>query len=423
MSSHTPPATRTEWSGPRPFVGRDDLLATLQDELDAMLRDGGRAVFLSGPAGSGKTAILGVFEELAVRRGPVGLQTGYARCEGEDVDEPVWEQLATLFTHARRLKRAMLSLVPEWLAAIPVIGELLGAIFATVERLRTGRAPAGRVRSAEVVDESVMGHVRSLAEHGRDRPCMVLLDDLHRASGDDLAGAAGLVRRLPGSRILFVAAGRVGEGEAPHALRDLLREAERHGPTRQLEVSPLGPDDLMEAVSLLVHGFIGPEWLDWFAAESGGYPGPLWSALGSLEASERIRRRRRTWTLDGEPPEPAAAGARGAAFLGAVQAEPDRRLLALAALEGEVFHSAVLAELASISELEVEDRLAVLVRRGVIRFRGVVGDGDLATSEYAFDRPEAVAAFASLIEPGEAPALMERSRAARDLLGLAAASP
>ena len=64
-----PATSETEaptWPGRRPFVGRDDTLETLLVEVDAAVTEGGRAVFLLGSEGSGKTALVGVFQELVL---------------------------------------------------------------------------------------------------------------------------------------------------------------------------------------------------------------------------------------------------------------------------------------------------------------------------------------------------------------------
>jgi hypothetical protein len=413
VSPRSPGSAARGWSGPRPYVGRDAVLAELLEAADVAMAEGGRAVFLLGEAGSGRTACLGVLEELAHRRHS-GLRTGYAECSADDEKTSAWLRLDEHFTYATRMRRAALALVPDWLEVVPVIGPIAAATMVTVQRLR-GRAIHPKRRTRQTESASVLDHVRSLVEHGETRPLLILLDDLERASADDLAGASALIRRLQGTRILLVVAARTVNGRPEGPVASVLREAERQPGTRQVHLPGFDRDELLEVVSLLVRGMIPPEWLDWLAAETAGRPGLLWDRLGSLEAAGQLRKAGKTWAFHGEPPRGESPELE---TLAGPMEEGTRRLLALAALEGDAFHSAVLAELTGIEELEIEDRLAPLVRKGLLNYLGESDAGSEPTSRYSFRDPREGAVFETVLPAEDREAGRSRAAEVRRALGL-----
>lgn len=91
----------------------------------------------------------------------------------------------------------------------------------------------------------------------------------------------------------------------------------------------------------------------------------------------------------------------------------------LAAVEGAVFHSAVLAELAELPELEVDDRLSPLCRAGLIEFRETpsLGDDEF-TSQYAFKNSDDAEDLAAELEEAERASLSGRALEWRSRLGL-----
>lgn len=402
------------WSGRRPFVGREGVLEEMSREVDEVVEGSGRALFLLGPAGVGKTALVGAFQELAYR-GHRDLEAEYVDC-GQSGAE-TWRQLAVLFTRGQRLRRSARKLTLGWLEAVPLVGDLIVAIIKTVQAVRTGRIEELERRVPRSPEDTAVQAVRSLLEYGPREPRLVIVDSLDRGDSEDLAGAAALVRRLKETRTLFLASVRTSRGKPPDAVHDLILEAERLGVARRIELSGLDIDDLREAVASATRRTVPDEWVKWLAVRTRGVPGDVWSLLGALEEGGRLRKAGRGWEW-----------AEFAQTAGEIQTRPlekelafddrDRRLLALAALEGEVFHSAVLAELAGLSELEVEDHLSRLARSGVIEFRDAPGVGDDVTSQYAFRETLAAEAFAAELSAEERDALGTRAEKARRGLGL-----
>lgn len=98
--------------------------------------------------------------------------------------------------------------------------------------------------------------------------------------------------------------------------------------------------------------------------------------------------------------------------------EADRDLLALASVEGTIFHAAVLAEVAERDELEVEDELARLERTGIIRVCAQDAQQSEVTTRYAFQS----AALAEVLGTSLDEAVRRRAEArgleARNELGI-----
>jgi hypothetical protein len=372
------------WSGSRPFVGRTDVRGTLASEVDAVMRGSGRAIFLLGPPGSGQTACIAVFQEEAFRRREA-LRAEYVDCAHSGTE--TWAELAEIFTRSHRLRRSAKIVAVDWLESIPIVGKILQAVVRTVVALRTGRVETSLSQSKSPRSvESAVGAVRLLLEFEPREPRLVVMDSLDRGDSEDLAGSSALIRRLPDTRTLFLAAVRTEDGRPPEAIGDLILEAERLGCGTRIELPPLSMPDIGEAVGKATGGIAPLEWVAWLATETGGNPGALWSLLAALEGEGLLQRSGRRWVWKGSPPE-STPSREAAPSRDWRLSDKDRRLMGLAALEGRFFHSAVLAQLAEMPELDVEDRLSLLCRLGLIEYLDAPAGGDEVTSRYAFRDP------------------------------------
>lgn len=199
---------------------RSSDLAALEHELAAAADGAGRVVFVTGPPGSGRTALLRAFEDVTARR---HVKVAAGACGAGAAPGGVWVVLAEQAARRGRLRRLAGSLLPEWAAVIPVIGKLSAALLATLVAVRRGRGAEGEATSPTTPG----GAVRALLE-GPGAPTVVIVDDLDLGSAGDLAGAAALIRRLPKERRLLVASCGL-ESEVRGAVRDVMLEADRLG--------------------------------------------------------------------------------------------------------------------------------------------------------------------------------------------------
>lgn len=395
MSVHEDAPDPSGWSGPRPLLPPDPLIAMLTAELRRVIDGRGRVVFLVGDDGVGKSRALETFQAHLHHQQIDRLRVGFSDC----ADADCWREISRIFTRRHRLRGSLLRLLPEWLGVIPVLGQGLKAVVNTIRALRDGGVEDNRRASAKAAAASAMREVRSLLDVDPLEPRVILLDSLDRASPDELIGAFALIKRIAETRTLFVLAAQTSHGAPDASVRELVLEAERQGRVRTLTVEPLDRSAVAELVRAATGNDAPVAWLDWLIAGSDGLPVALWQRLGEAERSGGLRRAGRGWLWYGEPP---AIGQSAAATGRLPELSPgDRRILSIAALEGRVFHSAALAAAGALDELHVENRLAALHRAGLVEIRPLTGEDAALTSRFAFRSEPLRRALAQSLDPAE----------------------
>ncbi|MFO0595651.1 MAG: protein kinase [Myxococcaceae bacterium] len=177
-----------------PLVGRDDVLTALDAEVR---RDGPTAVWLSGPPGLGKSAVLRHF---------------VARWEREAA---VFS--STCFEHETTPFRAIDGLVDglaRWLAREATLPPELATHAANLARsfpaLRTLRCLAGATSSASLVEahrhEAALALKALLAHVATRQRVVVVIDDLHWADADSVPFLTELLEAAPRAPMCFVGA-------------------------------------------------------------------------------------------------------------------------------------------------------------------------------------------------------------------------
>lgn len=378
------PEEAARWSGSRPVTGRDEIFDPIMTAAHAAFHESGRAAFLLGPAGSGKTVFLELLEDQINRR--------YSRTRMAEIDcggvregVSIWIELARTLTFRHRLRESLWNVFPDWVQTLPIAGDLFSAIGETVKALRTGRVPARKPRHVEFETATPLRAMQSLFEHHPREHRVIMLDGLERATPEDLAGASAFLRQIDRTRTFLVATVTTTNGRPDAAVRDLIVETERYQRGQSHILDNLSAAEVAEVVGEATGGTLPEAWRDWLLAASGGHPRTLWDVVGRLEADGLLQRSERSWSWADTPPGDPLAAARTPP-LPELQAE-DRHLLACAAAEGVLFHSAILAGLAGIDELDLEDRLAALARTGILQFRDAPPQIAEITSIYAFRHP------------------------------------
>lgn len=176
--------------GSAPMVGRDPEYALLRGAVEATARRRGGTVFIVGEPGIGKSRLaaeIGGFAEqrgLTVLRGRAGQPPGQFR--------PLTEALLSVLRWSgppevaglRPYRSALARLVPEWPAGDPA-------------------EEPGMVVLAEAV-------LRLVTFVGRERGCVLVLEDLHDADPDTLAVLDYLIDNATAAPVLIVATTRPG---------------------------------------------------------------------------------------------------------------------------------------------------------------------------------------------------------------------
>ena len=193
------------------LVGRAGELATLTEAMSAASRGQGRLVLVRGEAGIGKTRLI---DELAQRAAPSHVVLTGRAVPGGGAYRPVAEALVGLLRSG---------------TAVPP--EALGPYRAPLARvLPDWIEPGNQPQEPDADPALVLGEAvaRFLAEVGRERPCLLVLEDLQWADADTHAVVLHLADggpRAPGAR------GRLGAGRRAG-----------HGPDRRVGAHPGGRD-------------------------------------------------------------------------------------------------------------------------------------------------------------------------------------
>jgi DNA-binding CsgD family transcriptional regulator/tetratricopeptide (TPR) repeat protein len=183
------------------LVERDAELAALTDLLHTAALGGGGVAVLAGPAGIGKTSLLGEVARRAREAGALVLTARGTKLEQEFAFGVVRQLFEPALARAGRQRRALLSGAAEPAGAVlgPVTEPIAVGDFAVLHglyRLTTGVCA--------------------------EQPVVMVVDDLHWADPGSLRLLAYLQPRLAGLRLAVVAGCRPDEPGAEQHLLDLL---------------------------------------------------------------------------------------------------------------------------------------------------------------------------------------------------------
>jgi ATP/maltotriose-dependent transcriptional regulator MalT len=208
----------------RLLVGRRRELGALAGALERIGAGSPSWVWVHGEPGIGKTRLL---DELCARADAAGhlVLAGRGAEFERDIPFGVWVDALDDYAGA---------LGPERVARL--VGERVGELSRVLPAVR---APAG-APSAALHDERYRAHraVRALLDAlARQRPVVVVLDDLHWADEASLELVAHVLRRPPRGAVLLALGFR--DGQVPAALLGALEAATREGAAVELAPAPL----------------------------------------------------------------------------------------------------------------------------------------------------------------------------------------
>lgn len=372
----------SRWHGPRPFVGRTEVLRELRQELVTAMEDQGRAVILHGPPGSGRVALARRLLAPA-RSGGVRIAIG----DAADPDEPAWNQIAFQLTAKRRALRALGRTASKWIGLIPLLGGIFEAIIDTantLKRRRHGSDPAASYGTGSTVDQ-----VRLLLAEAPFEPRLIILENLEASDPSEMAGAFALAQRIGQTRTLFIGTSTSTGGRLPKDVAELRDQIVRYRNGDEMAIPPLSPDECRQAIEEATGSAPPPEWQTWLENWAPDTPEKLWDLLGELAARGVLVEQDPgagtaawAWTRPPEPADDALVAIRDEEVEDL--SDEERRILAAAARIGTVFEVGVLADRLGFDELALQERLDRLVRRGRIRFEGTEEVDDDFIDRYAF---------------------------------------
>ncbi|MFF2044446.1 AAA family ATPase [Kitasatospora sp. NPDC058170] len=384
-------------------VGRAAELGLLGSALTAARQRSGRAVFLLGEAGFGKSRLAG---ECAFQAYGFGLPVLRGRGSSTGTVTPFRPLIEALSSRFRAAgpptdpeldpyRPALARLVPEW---------------------RGAAASAAAARAyPETVVELAEALLRLLAVLGREHGCVLLLEDLHDTDAETVAVLEYLVDNLDGLPVLLVATLRAEPGPA----LDLVRAAERRRAAAVAELRPLPPEQVRAMAAACLESDVAEvpaAVLAQLAERGDGCPYLIEELLADMLASGALRRDGGRWEVTeglcaGVPSTIVRSWGRRIDRL-----DPQvRELLLIAATLGSRFSVATVQLITGF-----EDRVLFSHLRSASEANVIVPDG-AAPDRYAFRHTLTADAVTAALAPAERAAVARRAaqaiiRADPDLL-------
>ncbi len=374
---------------PPPFVGRVRELARLNESLASMMAGQGQVVFVTGAAGSGKTALLVAFAQRALAEHADLLVVNGSGNAYTGLGDPYWpfiEMLRQL--HGTAVGSSMLSRrqAQRLETTRSVIAPLLATCSPDLERLLAGASPIGGGEAvagrANLEQSGLFDQItRAMQTVAKQHPLVLLLDDMQWADQASLNLLFHLGRRLGGQRLLIVGAFRPDvfhQGYAPsdylheqheeqsHPLAAIIYELQRRQGNIQIDLAQTAGRDFIAALMDSEPNHLNAEFWETLYEHTGGNALFTTELLrGMQERGDLVRDAQGYW-VEGDwiawDTLPARVEGVIAALIGQLLPEW-QSLLTVASVEGAEFTAQVLAHVQGIPEDEVSRRLSGALSR------------------------------------------------------------
>ena len=295
------PAASADSQAVSTLVGRELVIAALDERLQRAFAGERQVVFIAGEPGIGKTSLVEAFERRIDAIGPARVAWGQS-VEGFGGKEPYYPLLEALgrLGHApggSSVVDALASCAPTWLIQLPSL-------------LSTDRRA---ILSHEALGATTQRMVRELCEAletiTRSTPLLLVLEDLHWVDHSTLDAISAIARRREPARLLIVGTYRPG-GVAPgeSSFKDLRRDLCAHGLAHELTLDPLGEADVRSYIDVSFSPNVFPPGLETVLhRHSGGNPLFMAATLEHFVQRRVLERNGGAWRmtqpLDGLEPE------------------------------------------------------------------------------------------------------------------------
>jgi tetratricopeptide (TPR) repeat protein len=276
-----------------PFVGRQQYLNALETALTETKQGTATAVYVHGPSGIGKSALVRCFFDRMLKRDDVVVLRG--RCyEYESVPYKALDGVMdSLSQHLRALPRSQVApLLPPDLAALSRLFPVMLQVEAAAS---VGHGEYENVDPFVLRQRAFTALRELLTRMAARHPLVIYIDDLHWADADSAVLLDELLRPPQAPPILTIACFRTEEIASKPFLQTLV---ERTGPKTAVAL-PLEPMADDEATAVLASAIdvdspFSDEEILTIAREAGGNPFLL-RQLATYLAAYRTRRSRMTF--------------------------------------------------------------------------------------------------------------------------------
>jgi DNA-binding CsgD family transcriptional regulator len=328
-------------------IGRDRERGTIKAALDDARAGRGRALFLVGEAGIGKSRLAREAATAAEDAGMIVLRGRAVQSASPIPYRPLAEALCAGVRTAGPPEN------PELLPFRPALGRL-------VPEWRDERIE-GADDSVVVLGEAILRFLRIMSV---ERGCLVVLEDLHWADPESLMILEYLVDNLALEPVLCVATLRIEE-ETP-ALR-LARQLEDRRACPVFELARLGETEVAQMVTACLEAADSSRDVVALASRADGIPFLVEELLAATRSAGALVHDGHAWTLtaDVDPVLPLTFADSVRRRLRPFDAEA-RRVLSAAAVIGRRFDWSLLPRVTTLSEAAVLDALHCAVDAQII---------------------------------------------------------
>src|SRR5262245_34723643 len=215
------------------FIGRDAEMADILAAIDDVLAGRGQVVLVYGEPGIGKTTLA---RRVAAHARERGLDVSWCRCRDGEPAPPYWPWIELLRDGLDDLARE------------PLAAALMGPTPGEIDR---SAAPSGLPLSPGEDRLLLFDRITTrLIEVARERPLLLVFDDLHGADRSSLSLLQLVVQRITAGPILVLGLYRDVAPGREHPLSPFLAEVAREPGVRRLLLRGLEADDLRRFLEL-----------------------------------------------------------------------------------------------------------------------------------------------------------------------------
>jgi predicted ATPase/class 3 adenylate cyclase len=243
--------------GLSPFVGRDDVLSTLERAWAAARRGRGQAVFVIGDAGIGKSRLLYEFRERVMHEAD-WVQADCVSFGHAVPFLPIVAMLKRTFGIAEGdAEGDMVAKIERGIALLGDESRPIGAALRYLLSVDPGDSTLTSMDPASRRKRIVAAVVRLTAARSRARPVVVLVEDAHWIDGASEEILKALAEALPGMAVLLVVTYRPlyrqPFDERTYYWRVALQPIEEHDATRIVRAT-LGVEELPSEIAAVIAG-------------------------------------------------------------------------------------------------------------------------------------------------------------------------